>query len=1386
MNQNKTHCISNIPKLLDTLSECGVIVKANRRKLIVDADSTLVTKDILNQLSNNEEEIQRFLLSESRTIDQKNNVTHCPLTSLQSAYVVGEKHGLPLSTPAFIAHGFKIDEAAKVDKISAAFRQVINQFDALRSQVLLDSHKPRPLLADSWAVESHNITELSLEEAESFFLNTCENAQDFLPDVECGLKLHCVLFGHHECTYALVLLRLLSFDATSIGLLFSALNAALAGSVETSTPSSFNEYLLELQAFKRSQKYRNAVAYWKRSIDKVLPPPELPLANAERQLPKLSQFQRLQRTLTNTDWTALKNIAAKHQLSINAVLCQVYANSIRRWSTEKSFSLTSLVSTREIVNWDNDYKGTIGNFGSTMLLSFLDDKMSFCDEVSSLQSQLMASLPHSTVSAVELSRLLTSGASSFKGNNPFVFASGLDYSNRKGHASTITHSGWKNCFRKMHTPQVMLDHQVFEENGELICNFDYVQGVFPESLISEFVEYYFNALQFLIASPLNWKKNFTDSLKVNTRERDEVNNTTQPIDTPAHLAISQRLLEADGNTMAMIGQHSQLNYFDLTYQAHRFAEQLKQLSPFPKSLIAIWGEKKPEQYLASLSIKLADAAYLPIHAAWPSERVNQILTESQCSLLICDSEMYETALQLDTSFPVINYDEQLDAISKETIERDSIKTDSGYIDQPHDLAYVIYTSGSTGKPKGVAIPHSGLHNTVTDIIERFHVCRHDRIFAISELNFDLSAFDLFGSLYCGATLVIPPSSNVPDPAVWGSMLLEHKPTIWNSVPALIELLLDYYEEESRQYLKSLRLIMLSGDWVPLDLPERIRKLNPNIEIISLGGATEASIWSNYYPIEAPLADWKSIPYGYPLKNQYFKVLDKQLNDCPTWVAGELHIGGQGLACAYHNAPELTDQKFITHRKTGERLYKTGDLGRYQTGGILEFLGRIDNQAKLRGHRIDLLEVENCLNEVTGIKQAVCCIVNPTTSAQLYAFLVSNMPIDLEAIKTQLAEILPYYAIPDVFQQIDQIPLSANGKKDVNQLKKLASEHKPEQTVRGESSPVHLQLTEIWESVLGLKPSSSDNFFSSGGTSLSAVRLFRKIEKQFGVSLNLSDIFHLNTIDAQATRIQEKSALTSNLVPISKDDKGTNNAIVLVHPVGGQIVCYQHWLESLKGFGAVTGIQYLPQDIEHTSLDSLVEHYWQSLKIEVIGKNLFVVGWSMGGVIGSMLINKAKQEGIKIQKMIVIDSYIPNHQTQELTDDALIPQFLKDYIDGDLSIGALPEIKDLKTTFLNLKKEGCIDNAFTAETLTKYYSQYKTLYTLLSRSGTQTLAQANTTAIMATRYAEREFVGLIPITEHREFSDKSKIHYLDENHYSIISSDKTLQIIEDSIRKKEGN
>jgi amino acid adenylation domain-containing protein len=444
------------------------------------------------------------------------------------------------------------------------------------------------------------------------------------------------------------------------------------------------------------------------------------------------------------------------------------------------------------------------------------------------------------------------------------------------------------------------------------------------------------------------------------------NATRRPF--PETMCLHQ-LFEAQAerapDAIAAIQGEQRLSYGELNRRANQVAHMLRGLGVGPDVAVGICVERSLEMVVGLLGIVKAGGAYMPLDPAYPQERLQFMLHDARVNVLLTQQRLLDRlpAEQIQ----VICLDADWPAIEQQPFTNPTAPV------TPANLVYLIYTSGSTGRPKGVMLDHRGRVNNFCDFNSRFGIGAGDRVLAISSPSFDMCAYDVFGTLAAGGGIVLPTAALERDVAHWAALIIEHQVTIWHSVPALLDVLVEYVAAQPELHPRTLRLVLLGGDWIPVSLPDRLKALVPSMQVISLGGATEASMDSTIYEIQHSDPRWKSIPYGEPMVNQRAYILDRRQRLVPIGVPGELHLGGIGLAWGYFNRPDLTAEKFIPSpldQQPGERLYKTGDLARYRADGTIELLGRIDYQVKIRGLRIELGEIEAALRSHPGVQESI--------------------------------------------------------------------------------------------------------------------------------------------------------------------------------------------------------------------------------------------------------------------------------------------------------------------------------------------------------------------------------------------------------------------------------
>jgi amino acid adenylation domain-containing protein len=501
------------------------------------------------------------------------------------------------------------------------------------------------------------------------------------------------------------------------------------------------------------------------------------------------------------------------------------------------------------------------------------------------------------------------------------------------------------------------------------------------------------------------------------------------VDYPAGSTLPELVAErvrASPDAMALRAGVEEVTYAALDRWAGQLTARLLAAGIHRGDVVGVATERTPELAVALLAVLRAGAAYLPLDLTYPDERLRLMLADVGARAVLVTAAAAGRIPDGPTLVPVA------DDGGPGPAAADLPVTD------PADLCYVIYTSGSTGRPKGVLLDQRGRVNNFTDFNRRFLVGKGDTVLSVSSLGFDMTAYDVFGPLTSGACLVLPDPARERNPSHWLDLMTTHRVTVWHSVPAMLDMLLFAAAEFGVPALPDLRLVLLGGDWIPVDMAGRLRALSPDAEVISLGGATEVSMDSTIYRIGEVDPRWTSIPYGRPMANQRAYVLDVDGHLAPVGVPGDLYLGGAGVAWGYVGASAQTAVRFEPDPYAvppGGRRYATGDLARYGSDGTLELLGRADLQVKIGGARIELGEVEVALRELPEVVSAVVAARRVNGVPALVAYLVPEAGADLDAagLRRRLATRLPAYMVPKLIVPLEKIPLTPNGKVDRKRL-----------------------------------------------------------------------------------------------------------------------------------------------------------------------------------------------------------------------------------------------------------------------------------------------------------------------------------------------------------------
>lgn len=576
---------------------------------------------------------------------------------------------------------------------------------------------------------------------------------------------------------------------------------------------------------------------------------------------------------------------------------------------------------------------------------------------------------------------------------------------------------------------------------------------------------------------------------------------------------------------AIVFGDTKLTYSEINEKATRLASVIKSHNIGHGDFVGIHLRRSPEQIISLLALFKSGAAYVPLNLTDPQNRILSILKAADIKSVITSAR---NELELPAGCQRLN----IERLTNQKINGDNALERTVF--GPDDPAYIIFTSGTTGTPKGVLVNHKSVINLIEWVNKTFSITTTDKLLWTTNLSFDLSVYDIFGILAAGGTIRIISDEDRLDPRRQYDILLNEGITFWDSAPqSLLQLVPFFNRNEIAALYDSLRLVFLSGDWIPLTLPPAIKSVFSKAVVVGLGGATEATIWSNYFIIDKIRPEWKSIPYGKPIQNAKYYVLDQKLNHCRIGQSGDLYIGGDCLAIGYYNEPALSKSKFIKDPfNPGSNLYFTGDKAQWMEDGNIEFLGRDDDQVKVRGYRVEIGEIRNVVLQNKKIKDAV---VIPDKSDRhnikviLFITTIDNLKPDNKELKKELRKCLPEYMIPEYIIHYKEFPATPNGKMDTRMMLADYSGSLTEMPVISASDDslkvpetlTHTQLIihKIWcESLKTTDISIHDNFFDAGGNSLLSIMVVDRIEKAFKIRLNLRVFFDQPVIQSLAESV----------------------------------------------------------------------------------------------------------------------------------------------------------------------------------------------------------------------------------------------------------------------------
>ncbi|MDN3548275.1 non-ribosomal peptide synthetase [Mucilaginibacter aquaedulcis] len=731
--------------------------------------------------------------------------------------------------------------------------------------------------------------------------------------------------------------------------------------------------------------------------------------------------------------------------------------------------------------------------------------------------------------------------------------------------------------------------------------------------------------------------------KIQFRNNEEIHrqiaawNNTQsnyPKQRSLHEIISNKANEVADKTALKFGDE-EISYAVMNKKSDQLAGLLIKKGLKKGDKVALAVNRSANMVIALLGIIKAGGVYVPVDPNYPLNRVTYMISDSQ-SVFLITSEQYKGYFQAESE----------ELILEEILA--GLETDSEPINlakvNPTDLVYIIYTSGSTGLPKGVQIAHYNLVNFLYSMLEKPGLSADDKLLAVTTISFDIAGLELFLPLITGATVVIADAETAKDGRALLSLIKEQQITVMQATPFTWRMMIETGWRDKLN-LK----VICGGESLPLDLSKKI--IERTTSLWNVYGPTETTVWSTLSQITG---EEKNISIGRPIANTSIYIVDKYLRLCAPGKVGEICIGGDGVSAGYYNKPELTDEKFVTDPFSIDgkgKMYRTGDLGKFDYDGELQYEGRIDSQIKIRGFRIETAEIEHHITEFNGVKQSVVIArKDQSQSDQLVGYIVIEKNTDhfdeskwLDSLRYSLTLVLPDHMIPVEFAIVDDIPLTPNGKIDKKGLAKVSTKSAlaPKAYIPPRTD-IEKLVADIWSEFLGIeKISINDNFFKLGGHSLIAIQIMTKIEKATGKILPLAALFENSTIEKLALTLgmDGHSILWDSLVPIKPN--GSKIPLYIVHGAGLHVLLFNALAINIDNEQPIYGLQAKGLNGIDTPLDKIEDiaaHYIANIMEQNPHGPYALAGYSFGGIIAFEMARQLRAVNKEVTMLAMFDTY----------------------------------------------------------------------------------------------------------------------------------------------------
>lgn len=1148
------------------------------------------------------------------------------------------------------------------DLLKEAFRQIVDRHESIRSTFNADG----TLLNISSSIDLpwKEISHLDSNDKTAFLEKYAKEATLHVFDLANGPLVNLLLLHFTDNSYALLVTgHHIVCDGWSLSLIIKDLSILYSALVKKQAPElepavSFITYAKDQENYLRSREHQEVEKFWLKQYEGEIPVIEFP---TDKSRPAIRSFyaKRIDVTVPPPIVQQLRQLSRKTNTSFVTIMLSAFESFLYRITGQEDLIVGLPAAGQNVEGYFN----LVGHCVNLLpLRSKIKPEQSFSDYIKERKGYLFDAYDHQQFTFGSLLQKLNLHRDPSRiPLVPVVF--NIDIGFTEGFV-------FEGCTFDVSTnPRYFENFEIFlnasGSGDKLVLECTFNNDLFDGEMMQLRMEEFIRLMQSVVENPSTSIRH----LEIRTDEEiafyNDINNTDIAFNTPfgIHECIDQITQQLSPTQTAIVAKEKSITYRELSDLSDRWASRLQAKGLKQGNYVGVCLPRTIELPAILISILKAGGAYVPLDPAFPADRLQYMVEDSDATFIIITRSLQQT----------FQFNESKIIYIEDLISETNGKTYTKYPVTEDTIAYILYTSGSTGKPKGVVIKHAGVVSELMDLAPKFGLGKEDRLLAITTISFDLSVLELFMPLLHGASVHLATKEEALDPFWMENYINSKSIRFIQATPATFELLFAGGWKGNKELT-----LLCGGEALRTELVEKV--LSCNKEIWNLYGPTETTIWATILKIDHESRSKMRngiMSIGKPLGNTRIFVMDANGQPCPLGVSGELWIGGIGVAVGYNNLPEMNKEKFIPGPDSHGKVYRTGDRVLMDKNGDLHFLNRFDHQVKVRGYRIELGEIETNIKACEGLAQCVVMAVPDSSGNNMLAvwFTTTDPGADAEGFirkcKKGLSANLPDYMIPSLWMKLDSFPLTPNRKIDRKALPKHNVSQLNEKVVAPEEHQSDLQklICKVWRDALKVSTVRlDDNFFELGGQSILAVKLMVDLEKETGIRLPIAVLFSNSTV-RKLSALYEKpaeEAVWSPIVPIK--NTGNRKPMYFVHGVSGNVFKYfglgKLLLPGQPSYG-LQGYGLNGKDVPFTNMEEMAAYHIDALlKFQPEGPYM-LGGGSFGGYLAYEMAIQLMAKGKEVSMLALYDldaakktDFLPGGVKQLVGAQLLASRFLK--------------------------------------------------------------------------------------------------------------------------------